>query len=95
MLEKIISGAQTGADRGGLDAALERGFPIGGWVPRGRKAEDGTIPKRGLYLPAVGPYRTMHEISMKCVCCPAGILSPRGGQSSVTSHRDGCLARHG
>ena len=41
MLEKIVSGAQTGADRGALDAALARGVPIGGWVPAGRRAEDG------------------------------------------------------
>lgn len=45
-LEKIISGGQTGADRGGLDAALARGFPCGGWCPRDRRAEDGRIPER-------------------------------------------------
>jgi Circularly permutated YpsA SLOG family len=43
---KIISGGQTGADRAALDFALECGIPIGGWVPRGRLAEDGRIPER-------------------------------------------------
>ena len=43
---KIVSGGQTGADRGGLDAAIDLGVPHGGWCPRGRKAEDGTIPSR-------------------------------------------------
>jgi hypothetical protein len=43
---KIISGAQTGADRAALDAALELRVETGGWVPGGRKAEDGTIPER-------------------------------------------------
>jgi hypothetical protein len=42
----VISGAQTGADRAALDVALERGFAIGGWVPRGRAAEDGIIPEQ-------------------------------------------------
>lgn len=42
----IISGAQTGIDRGALDAALDAGCVCGGWVPRGRKAEDGRIPDR-------------------------------------------------
>jgi len=42
----IVSGGQTGADRGALDAALEAGVPCGGWCPRGRQAEDGTIPER-------------------------------------------------
>jgi hypothetical protein len=41
---KIISGGQTGADRGGLDAAIELGIKHGGWCPLGRKAEDGRIP---------------------------------------------------
>lgn len=41
---KIISGGQTGADRGGLDAAIKLKMPHGGWCPQGRRAEDGTIP---------------------------------------------------
>jgi hypothetical protein len=44
-LAKIISGGQTGIDRGALDAALARGFPCGGWCPSGRLAEDGRIPE--------------------------------------------------
>jgi hypothetical protein len=43
MLRKIISGGQTGADRAGLDFAIETGLEHGGYVPRGRKAEDGRI----------------------------------------------------
>lgn len=46
MLTKIISGGQTGVDRGALDAALGASFPCGGWCPAGRKAEDGPIPDR-------------------------------------------------
>lgn len=42
-LSKIISGGQTGVDRGALDAALSQGFPCGGWCPAGRMAEDGPI----------------------------------------------------
>jgi hypothetical protein len=45
-IAKIISGGQTGADRGGLDAAIEAGVPHGGWCPKGRKAEDGVIPEK-------------------------------------------------
>lgn len=46
MLQKIVSGGQTGVDRGALDAALASGFPCGGWCPAGRRAEDGRIPDR-------------------------------------------------
>jgi Circularly permutated YpsA SLOG family len=45
-LLKIISGGQTGVDRGALDAALDLGMECGGWCPAGRLAEDGRIPER-------------------------------------------------
>ncbi len=41
---RIVSGGQTGVDRGALDAAMALGIPHGGWCPKGRLAEDGTIP---------------------------------------------------
>lgn len=50
---KIISGGQTGVDRAGLDAAIKLGIPHGGWCPKGRKAEDGTIPLK--YKLSEGP----------------------------------------
>jgi hypothetical protein len=46
MVERVISGGQTGVDRAALDVALELGIPCGGWCPRGRRAEDGRIPAR-------------------------------------------------
>lgn len=45
MLKKIVSGGQTGADRAAMDFALANGLGVGGWVPRGRLAEDGPIPE--------------------------------------------------
>lgn len=45
-LQKIVSGGQTGVDRAALDAAQEYGMSIGGWCPKGRRAEDGRIPAR-------------------------------------------------
>ena len=43
---KLVSGGQTGADRAALDVALELGIDHGGWVPKGRAAEDGRLPDR-------------------------------------------------
>lgn len=43
---RVISGGQTGVDRGALDAAIECGIPAGGWCPKGRRAEDGFVPHR-------------------------------------------------
>ena len=42
-VEKIISGAQTGADRAALNFAIANGISHGGWCPKDRKAEDGVI----------------------------------------------------
>lgn len=43
---KIISGGQTGADAAALDWAIAHGLPHGGWCPKGRKTEIGTIPAK-------------------------------------------------
>lgn len=51
---RIISGGQTGVDRGALDAALVAGFPCGGWCPADRFAEDGEIPERYPLTPVPG-----------------------------------------
>ena len=46
MVKKIISGGQTGADRAALDVAIQHNVAHGGWIPKGRKAEDGPLPER-------------------------------------------------
>jgi hypothetical protein len=40
----LVSGGQTGADRGGIEAAIEMDAHYTGWCPKGRRAEDGRIP---------------------------------------------------
>jgi hypothetical protein len=46
MIKKIISGGQTGADRAAFDFALKYYIPHGGWIPKGRIAEDGPLPDK-------------------------------------------------
>lgn len=61
MIRKVISGGQTGVDRAGLDAALNAGIPIGGYCPKGRRAEDGVIPDQYPMIELESPesyYRT-------------------------------------
>lgn len=41
----IVSGGQTGADRGGMDAAIRLGLSYGGWATADYKAEDGRVPE--------------------------------------------------
>jgi hypothetical protein len=54
VLRRIVSGGQSGADRAALDVALAAGVEIGGWVPKGRLAEDGVIPDRYIGLREAG-----------------------------------------
>jgi len=44
LIEKIVSGGQTGVDRAALNVAIFLEVEHGGWCPRGRRAEDGRIP---------------------------------------------------
>ncbi len=45
-IKKIISGGQTGADQAALDFAIKHDIPHGGWIPKGRKTEDGIFPDK-------------------------------------------------
>ncbi len=45
-LRRIVSGGQTGVDRGALDAAIAAGVAHGGWCPHRRLAENGRIPRK-------------------------------------------------
>ncbi len=46
MLDKIVSGGQTGVDQAALDVAIKLGIPYGGWIPKGRKTENGALPQK-------------------------------------------------
>ena len=46
MISKIISGGQTGVDQAALDVAIALGIPHGGWIPKGRKTENGALPDK-------------------------------------------------
>lgn len=45
MINKVISGGQTGADIGGLQAAIAFGIETGGWIPQGFLTENGPTPE--------------------------------------------------
>ena len=81
-------------DRGALDAALEHGFPCGGWCPEGRLAEDGRIPDRYPLTELAGSgyrQRTIRNIvdSDGTVICYAGEVT--GGTKLTLSQ---CLRKN-
>jgi hypothetical protein len=45
MIERVISGGQTGADQAGWRAARAVGIATGGWMPKGYLTEDGPRPE--------------------------------------------------
>lgn len=67
MIRRIVSGGQTGVDRAALDVALELGIEIGGWVPRGRRADDGRVPERyaGLLECDSAAYEVRTELNVR------------------------------
>jgi hypothetical protein len=88
-LRKIISGGQTGVDRGALDAAKNLGLDVGGWCPRGRRSEDGTIPAAYSFLKETAssgyPERTEKNVldSDATLVLHPGTMGP-GSRQTVT-----------
>lgn len=68
MLQKVISGGQTGIDTIGLEEAKAAGIPTGGWMPKGWTTEIGPMPEFAMLyglkeydIPGYGP-RTRKNI---------------------------------
>lgn len=77
MISCVVSGAQAGVDRGGLDAAIECGIKHGGWCPKGRRAEDGIIPE--IYrLKETSSSGYKSRTSMNVACSNATIVFTQG-----------------
>jgi hypothetical protein len=95
MLERIVSGGQTGADQAGWRAAKAVGLPTGGWMPKGFLTEDGPRPEfAGLYGAveldsAEYPPRTRANARDSDATIWLGSIGSRG---FVTTH-DAALAR--
>lgn len=89
---KIVSGGQTGADRGGLRAAMARGFETGGVAPAGWRSEDGKVPldlRAGLV--ARGTYTSRTRENIEGADCT--ILFTRQGTWSPGSNLTERVAR--
>ena len=74
----IISGGQTGVDRAALDVARERGLPYGGFIPKGRRTEDGTLPDEYVGMTetesSIFAVRTRENVA----CADATLILARG-----------------
>ncbi|MEJ2535141.1 MAG: putative molybdenum carrier protein [Gammaproteobacteria bacterium] len=86
---RIVTGGQTGVDRGALDGALGAGFACGGWCPAGRRAEDGVIPSTYPLreLPAGGyEARTRRNVEDSDGTVVIAFDAPAGGTALTVLH---------
>ena len=94
-VKKIVSGGQTGVDRGSLDAAIDLGIPHGGWCPRGRRAEDGPLAEKYLLAPTgssdyrVRTRRNVLQSSGTLIFC----CGPVSGGTRLTRDAAVCFGR--
>ena len=80
----IISGGQTGVDRAALDVARELGLPYGGFIPKGRRTEDGTLPDEYVGMTetesSIFAVRTRENVA----CADATLILARGSPDGGT-----------
>ena len=94
MLRKIISGGQTGVDRAALDVAIRLGKPHGGWIPKGRLAEDGPLPSH--YQLQEMPTEAYEDRTEKNVLDADGtLLISRGSPTGGTDYTRRMALKHG
>ncbi len=91
MLEKIISGGQTGADQAGWRAARAYGVAAGGWMPGGFLTEDGPRPDFALSYSALemptdsASARTEQNVKDSDATVWFGDTTTSGGQATVAA----------
>ena len=92
-VQTIISGGQTGVDRAALDFALDHGFDCGGWIPRGRRTEDGPLPPRYPLTELETPNykdRTLRNVQDS----DGTLILTRGAPTGGTAYTLACAQRH-
>lgn len=94
MIEKIVSGGQTGADQAGLDVAIELGIPHGGWVPRGRKTEAGRLADR-YHVKEISSISYIQRTLMNVIDSDGTLLISHGKVSGGSAVTRALAAKHG
>ncbi|WLE95493.1 MAG: putative molybdenum carrier protein [Candidatus Electrothrix communis] len=92
-MKKIISGGQTGADRAALDAAIERGIPHGGWLPKGRVTEDGPLGQE-YCLQELDSYRYRDRTRKNVVESDGTLIVSYGPLTSGSALTEALAIRH-
>ncbi len=94
MIKRIVSGGQTGADRAALDFSIKFGIPHGGWIPKGRLAEDGPLPEE--YQLEELPTGSHPALTEKNVVDSDGtLIFSRGRPTGDTDYARKMVLKHG
>ena len=94
MVQKIISGGQTGADLAALDIAIKLGIPHGGAIPKGRLTENGPLPPQ--YRLEELPTRSYPERTEKNVVDADGtVILSHGPLTGGSLFTEKMAQRHG
>jgi hypothetical protein len=94
MLKKIISGGQTGVDRAALDAAIRMGISHGGWIPKGRLTEDGTLPET-YHLDEMETDSYPERTEKNVVVSDGTLIISRGPLTGGTEYTRKMVLKHG
>jgi predicted Rossmann-fold nucleotide-binding protein len=93
-ISRIVSGGQTGVDRAALDVAIRLAIDHGGWVPRGRRTEDGRLPTRYL-MRETGTARYAERTRMNIEDSDGTLIICRGGLAGGTALTRALALRRG
>jgi hypothetical protein len=91
MLDKIVSGGQTGADQAGWRAARAYGVPTGGWMSAGFLTAEGPRPEFSAQYGAVvlpqssGPTATERNVQESDATLWFGATTSAGAQATVSA----------
>lgn len=91
---KIITGGQTGVDRAALDTAISLGIDYGGYIPKGRKAEDGKIDEKYDKLTELDTEDYKARTEKNAVESDATIIFTSGKPTGGTAYTIKCLKKH-
>ena len=94
MLDKIISGGQTGADRAALDVAMRMGIDHGGWIARGRLAEDGPLPEK-YRLSETGSADSRVRTEKNVISADGTLIVSHGHLTGGSADTEKMAAKHG
>ena len=94
MVNKIISGGQTGADRAALDVAIKLGISHGGWIPKGRLTENGRLDDK-YHLEEMETANYNKRTEQNVIDSAGTLIISHGKLTGGSDHTRDMVLRHG